>query len=129
MGIPKLGYWGMPLGCRFHPTDQELVSYLRLRAVAGEPLDIPFTSSISSAAHNPGWCGKNSGEIPSSIKISSCFTSCNIRRRTTNALSKLEALGRQPPSCELKPWMEIRLGKNGISVIRIKGARMMVNGC
>ncbi|KAM1151358.1 hypothetical protein PS2_033906 [Malus domestica] len=55
MGIPKLGYWGMPLGCRFHPTDQELVSYLRLRAVAGEPLDIPFLHEFNLFGSAQPW--------------------------------------------------------------------------
>ncbi|KAM1158527.1 hypothetical protein ACFXTH_031891 [Malus domestica] len=39
----EVGYYGMPLGFRFHPTDQELVSsYLRDRALSGKPLGNPL---------------------------------------------------------------------------------------
>ncbi|KAM1248937.1 hypothetical protein ACFX2I_031666 [Malus domestica] len=55
MGMP-LGYWGAPLGCRFHPTDQELVaSYLRVRALAGKPLGIPFIYEYNLFGQTPPW--------------------------------------------------------------------------
>ncbi|CAN6722934.1 unnamed protein product [Malus baccata var. baccata] len=50
----EVGYYGMPLGFRFHPTDQELVSsYLRDRALSGKPLGNPFVHEFNLFGQTP----------------------------------------------------------------------------
>ncbi|KAM1249055.1 hypothetical protein ACFX2I_031782 [Malus domestica] len=52
----EVGYYGMPLGFRFHPTDQELVSsYLRDRALSGKPLGNPFVHEFNLFGQTPPW--------------------------------------------------------------------------
>ncbi|KAM1385490.1 hypothetical protein ACFX2F_032048 [Malus domestica] len=52
----EVGYYGMPLGFRFHPTDQELVSsYLRDRALSGKPLGNPFLHEFNLFGQTPPW--------------------------------------------------------------------------
>ncbi|KAB2622940.1 NAC domain-containing protein 7-like [Pyrus ussuriensis x Pyrus communis] len=52
----EVGYYGMPLGFRFHPTDQELVSsYLRDRALSGKPLGKPFIQEFNLFGQTPPW--------------------------------------------------------------------------